>query len=142
MEDIPKKLGIDSGLFLKKYARWIPRVKKWSLIEKTVGEEFHCIFLESDNKCGIYDVRPTQCRTYPYWPGVMESSKTWNEEKPMCEGIDNETAPVCPAETITRILEEQIKDNVKTYEVGRHPEFEGKVKPLEPPTPGTPKPKL
>jgi Fe-S-cluster containining protein len=25
-----------------------------------------CPFLESDNRCSIYDVRPTACRTYPH----------------------------------------------------------------------------
>lgn len=125
--DISRKLDLDSDTFLKKYTRWIPRIKRWSLIEKQHDDEYHCIFLDSSNKCSIYEVRPTQCRTYPYWPSVMESQKTWNEEKPLCEGIDNVTAPICPAERIVRALEEQIKDTSKTYELGRHPVFEEQV---------------
>ena len=25
-----------------------------------------CLFLEADNKCGIYDIRPEPCASYPY----------------------------------------------------------------------------
>ncbi|MBW2259743.1 MAG: YkgJ family cysteine cluster protein [Deltaproteobacteria bacterium] len=29
---------------------------------------FHCLFFDEKNRrCSIYDVRPTQCRTFPFW---------------------------------------------------------------------------
>ncbi len=45
-----------------------------------------CIFLEN-KKCSIYSVRPTQCRTYPFWPSIMSESE-WNLESKLCEGIN------------------------------------------------------
>ena len=30
-----------------------------------------CFFYK--NGCSIYDVRPTQCRTYPFWPEIMNN---------------------------------------------------------------------
>merc|ERR1712157_680092 len=40
-----------------------------------------CIFLnEETNECDIYNVRPLQCRTYPFWPRVMSSCNDWNNE--------------------------------------------------------------
>ncbi len=36
-----------------------------------------CCFLV-ESRCVIYEVRPMQCRSFPYWPGVMRSKKTWN----------------------------------------------------------------
>jgi Fe-S-cluster containining protein len=39
-----------------------------------------CIFLNSQNQCGIYEARPVQCSTYPYWPDIIESEKTWNAQ--------------------------------------------------------------
>lgn len=45
-----------------------------------------CVFLKN-NKCSIYSERPTQCRTYPYWPQVLVSGIEWNAEASSCEGI-------------------------------------------------------
>ena len=97
---------------------------KWSLIEKKVGEDFHCIFLENGKLCSVYDLRPVQCRTFPYWPEVMESRETWNTEKLECEGIDNPDAAITSEEKIITTLITQLKDKKKTLEVGRHPTFE------------------
>lgn len=29
--------------------------------------DYRCIFLNNLNLCSIYDARPAQCRTYPFW---------------------------------------------------------------------------
>lgn len=40
-----------------------------------------CIFLDEETKmCSIYEARPLQCSTYPFWPRIMESIDTWNDE--------------------------------------------------------------
>ncbi len=46
-----------------------------------------CPFLNKDDRCRIYPVRPMQCRTYPYWDEVLGSSRSWNREAQYCEGI-------------------------------------------------------
>ena len=41
---------------------------KFSLREKRVGNSHDCIFFDrSANGCGIYQARPQQCRTFPFW---------------------------------------------------------------------------
>jgi Fe-S-cluster containining protein len=45
-----------------------------------------CIFW--DQGCSVYSVRPVQCRSYPFWPGIIQSDYTWNQEKQYCPGID------------------------------------------------------
>jgi uncharacterized protein len=45
-----------------------------------------CIFW-SDNKCQVYNARPLQCRTYPFWPTNLKSTYRWNIIKGECEGI-------------------------------------------------------
>lgn len=46
----------------------------------------NCTFLDG-KKCGIYEARPVQCRTWPFWPEVM-NAKTWNKEvKGFCPGV-------------------------------------------------------
>lgn len=45
-----------------------------------------CCFL-INNKCTIYEARPLQCRTWPFWPENMKQT-TWKKEiKPYCPGI-------------------------------------------------------
>ena len=40
-----------------------------------------CIFLEENGKeCSIYEARPIQCRTYPFWPRLLDSAKSWEDE--------------------------------------------------------------
>jgi uncharacterized protein len=38
-----------------------------------------CVFLE-ENQCRIYQARPIQCSTYPFWPNILESEAAWDEE--------------------------------------------------------------
>lgn len=47
-----------------------------------------CIFLDPDGQCGIYAVRPVQCRTYPFWPELVVSAAAWQREARRCEGIN------------------------------------------------------
>jgi Fe-S-cluster containining protein len=49
-----------------------------------------CVFLDG-KKCSVYDVRPTGCRTYPFWPHILLGEAEWSEEASRCEGI---TLPV------------------------------------------------
>lgn len=50
-----------------------------------------CIFLE-DKLCSIYQVRPTQCATYPWWPDLMNPISWRIEAAEVCEGLDHEDA--------------------------------------------------
>lgn len=47
----------------------------------------HCPFLQADNRCAIYSVRPNQCLTYPFWPELVARQASWEDEKKRCEGI-------------------------------------------------------
>jgi Fe-S-cluster containining protein len=55
----------------------------WKLKDPNGGD---CIFLKN-KKCGVYNARPTQCRTWPFWPEVL-NAKTWNAEVAnFCPGV-------------------------------------------------------
>lgn len=59
---------------------------KFSIKEKVIVKgSYDCIFFDREIKgCGIYPVRPTQCRTFPFWPYF----KTHKEElRAECPGI-------------------------------------------------------
>ena len=44
------------------------------------GVDHGCIFLNEDNTCQIYEARPIQCSTYPFWPNILASRAAWNNE--------------------------------------------------------------
>ena len=76
-----KVLKLSTREFTKKYCE-----KEEGVFHLIDGPEGRCQFLEG-KRCGIYEGRPTQCRTWPFWPEVMDS-KTWNKEvASFCPGV-------------------------------------------------------
>ncbi|MGE0432787.1 MAG: YkgJ family cysteine cluster protein [Planctomycetota bacterium] len=57
-----------------------------SLIE--VGPQNDCTFL-APGGCSVYEDRPQQCRTYPFWPEHLVSEEAWNNETKWCPGINH-----------------------------------------------------
>lgn len=39
--------------------------------------------------CSIYEVRPLQCRTWPFWPENVESRETWDHAAQRCHGMNH-----------------------------------------------------
>lgn len=67
-----------------------------------------CIFLKG-KRCGAYAARPTQCRTWPFWPEVM-SPKTWKKEvASFCPGVGK--GPIRDGKFIEKTLLEQSRSN-------------------------------
>lgn len=56
--------------------RWVIRVEK----------DAPCPFLTSEG-CEIHPVKPSQCRTYPFWPEILEEPGAWEAEAEYCPGI-------------------------------------------------------
>ena len=73
--------------FRKKYTRSFG--KRTTLIEEPKSKD--CIFLCSNKGgkgCSIYDIRPNQCRTWPFWDSNLESPDDWNLAATKCPGIN------------------------------------------------------
>ncbi|OQA02664.1 MAG: Flagellin N-methylase [Planctomycetes bacterium ADurb.Bin401] len=50
-----------------------------------------CIFLKRTNGlpgCAIYNFRPTQCRTWPFWVYNLHSPDDWNTAAQKCPGLN------------------------------------------------------
>jgi Fe-S-cluster containining protein len=68
--------------FIALYCRWAPGldgVEQLSLKEKA---NYDCIFWK--NGCSVYEARPLQCRTFPFWPSILRSAGSW--EAVSCPG--------------------------------------------------------
>ncbi len=78
---IAKTLQLTVEEFGRRYLRRIGR--RHSLTEKPNHD---CIFWNGG--CSIYDVRPAQCRTFPFWRGILKSRQSWAQAAAGCGGID------------------------------------------------------
>jgi Fe-S-cluster containining protein len=94
---LAKRLHMSLSAFTRRYC--LPAEGEWSLGSK----EDACVFL-TGGACSVYEDRPLQCRTWPFWPENM-NQRTWAEVTAFCPGVGK--GPVIPAGTVERILEEQ-----------------------------------
>ena len=46
-----------------------------------------CPLLDQEGRCSVHEVKPWQCRAYPFWPEIMQGEASWREEGEFCEGI-------------------------------------------------------
>lgn len=65
-------------------ARHVRRVgSRYSLVEHPNGD---CVFWDRDSGCTVYEARPTQCRTWPFWSENLETPEDWDRTRLACPG--------------------------------------------------------
>jgi Fe-S-cluster containining protein len=86
-ELLAERLKMNYTDFVKTFCRWVPAPggkEQLSLVEKA---NFDCVFW--DEGCEVYDCRPLQCRSFPFWESIMLSETVWNGLD--CPGKDRGT---------------------------------------------------
>jgi Fe-S-cluster containining protein len=79
---IAKSCGETVAEFERQFVRQVGARK--SLIEFDNGD---CVFLDpATRKCGIYDLRPRQCRTWPFWESNINDAAAWKHTCEVCPG--------------------------------------------------------
>ena len=83
IENISKLLGLSVNDFGVKYL--FKKAYKYSIKEIQVEDSYECVFYDrATNGCKIYEARPNQCVTFPFW----DYYKTQVDElKLECPGI-------------------------------------------------------
>jgi len=81
LERAAKFVGMSAKAFEKKY---VYRTAHQMRFRKPPQKQ--CPFLESDG-CSIHPAKPTQCRTFPFWPEIVERRDTWKHTGRSCPGI-------------------------------------------------------
>ena len=74
----------DIDRFERKYVRQVG-------IRKSLKEDsranWDCVFFDSDTrKCKVYNARPRQCRTWPFWDSNVRTEKDWERTCQICPG--------------------------------------------------------
>ena len=81
-----------------------------------LGDDGRCPFLEASGRCRVYAVRPLQCRTYPWWPELLQGRAAWQAEARRCEGMNR--GPLVPLATIERALRLQSQSAAGSKKIG------------------------
>ncbi|MEA3371666.1 MAG: YkgJ family cysteine cluster protein [Campylobacterota bacterium] len=83
---IAELLNLDIKDFAVKYL--FKKGYKYSIKEIKHNDSHECIFYDREsNGCKIYDARPTQCKTFPFWDYYKSRVDELKEE---CPGIIDE----------------------------------------------------
>ncbi len=94
IEAIAAAIRLDVETFEKRYVRQVG-IRK-SLVEFPNGD---CVFFDTAKRiCCVYDVRPRQCRTWPFWASNLRSPEAWTRTCSQCHGADH--GPLVPFQAI------------------------------------------
>lgn len=84
------------------YCRWIEQEDGSFLLSLRELSNYDCVFWKDGGGCEAYEARPVQCRTYPFWTGVLAGQDSWEREGRECPGIGS--GELHGAEDITAAL--------------------------------------
>jgi Fe-S-cluster containining protein len=85
IDGLARRLGLRDFEFRAMYTRTLRRGDV-SLRETRDRE---CVFFDRALGCRVYEDRPRQCRTWPFWRSVVHSSERWCEEAEHCPGMNS-----------------------------------------------------
>src|SRR3954452_20128579 len=92
-------LGITPEETFEKYCRDVGGRLSLNEFRNAAGN-YDCVFLKEEKvpaaggvtqtrrRCTVYEVRPLQCRTWPFWPENLWSRKTWDHAARRCHGMN------------------------------------------------------
>ena len=79
---LAQAMAMDVAEFEKTFVRTLGKRK--SLLERPNGD---CVFFDGQaRRCKAYEIRPAQCRTWPFWESNLESVATWHQVCRACPG--------------------------------------------------------
>jgi uncharacterized protein len=80
--DLAQKVKLTPAEFEERYVRKVG-IRK-SLIEYDNGD---CVFFDTNSrKCTVYEARPRQCKTWPFWQSNLASEESWQQVCEVCPG--------------------------------------------------------
>jgi len=106
---LARRLGLSVERFVAEHTHTTGKGR--SLNERETEHGFDCIFLDRESVpgravCGVYEDRPTQCRTWPFWPENVRTPRQWDRTGAICPGVNR--GALVPPERI-RVLRDQTR---------------------------------
>ena len=79
---IAVRLGIGHEDFLSRHTRRV-----FGLLSLKEDPDGRCVLFEAERGCRVYEARPLQCRTWPFWPRIVATRAAWEREAAECPGM-------------------------------------------------------
>ncbi len=115
---LAKRLGVGEAEFVERYTHVTTKGRSLNEVV-SVGrhpaiegdQRNDCVFLDrtavpGKAVCGVYEDRPGQCRTWPFWPSVVKSREAWDRGSRICPGMN--TGKLVPVSEV-RILRDGVQ---------------------------------
>lgn len=82
LQALAATMDMELELFRERYTRRIGA--RTSLVEFPNGD---CVFFDNQTRrCSVYNARPSQCRTWPFWDSNLRTPKDWAHTCAVCPG--------------------------------------------------------
>ncbi len=82
IDALATRLGLSAEAFEKQFVRKLG-------VRRTLKERknYDCVFLDGEtHRCTVYEDRPRQCRTWPFWDSNLKSPDAWQTACEACPG--------------------------------------------------------
>ena len=91
---LARRLGLSTEEFIRRYTHETSAGLSLSEVRSDFGLD--CVFLDREKipgraVCGVYEDRPMQCRTWPFWRSNLSSPAAWSRASRGCPGMNKGT---------------------------------------------------
>lgn len=84
VERLASRLSLTVDQFGSRYLRLVGA--RLSLLESRAGD---CVFWNPEAGCTVYEARPDQCRSWPFWNGHLADRESWERVSKFCPGCNS-----------------------------------------------------
>jgi len=84
VDRLATRFSVSIQEFGRKYLRMVG--SRLSLIESRGGD---CVFWDAQAGCQVYEDRPDQCRSWPFWYANVSSAEDWENAARHCPGCNS-----------------------------------------------------
>jgi len=86
LKKLTDRLDMDKDRFVGKYCRWVTGTRGTESLSLREKPNKDCVFWDSG--CSVYNVRPLQCSSFPFWPSILSSPGGWKIAATACPGMN------------------------------------------------------
>lgn len=96
------RVGVSEAEFVERYTKPMDGGGR-SLTERLTAFGYDCVFLDRTTipgkaVCGVYEDRPLQCKTWPFWKRNLADERSWDRAGATCPGMN--TGPLTPSKRV------------------------------------------
>ena len=109
VETMAKHLDISVGSFWAKFKVRYDSSSEQPVLEAKDG--LGCPLLSETRRCRVHEVKPMQCRSFPFWSDLLEDETAWDYAKQDCPGMDASEGRLYSTAEIRQIRDQGLSTN-------------------------------